>query len=56
MGNHDNCKGKCSGQTNTQTNSYFINIEASQKSFTPDWKTASSHALADFLFDKDVAD
>ena len=24
LGNHDNCKGKCSGQT--QTNSYFINI------------------------------
>ena len=23
MGNHDNCKGKCSGQTN----SYFINID-----------------------------
>ena len=30
MGNHDtkvgNCVGKCSGQTNTLTNSYFINI------------------------------
>ena len=31
MGYHDNCKGKCSGQTNKQshkqTNSYFINID-----------------------------
>ena len=27
LGNHDNCKGKFSGQTHTQTNSYFINID-----------------------------
>ena len=27
LGNLDNCKGKCSGQTNIQTNSYFINID-----------------------------
>ena len=34
MGNPDNCKGKCSGQTNTQTNSYFINIEECRRRFS----------------------
>ena len=31
LGNHDNCKGKCSGQTHKQTNNYFINIDALAK-------------------------